>query len=86
MEPKVHENYIKASNLMFWALGLGFIGSLINGILADNGSAFFIGIFAMIFNLVFALLTRQGHSWIKIVLAVFYGLGLVRSEERRVVK
>lgn len=62
---------------MFWALALGFISTLINGAITGSGTVMFIGILAMLIGLVLALLTRQGYSWMKIVLTALNGIGLI---------
>jgi hypothetical protein len=77
MEPQIHENYIKSSNLQLWSMGLTFIITIIIGSTGSNGFAVLVGILSMIVAFVLALLTRQGYEWMKIVLTVLCGIALL---------
>lgn len=71
MENKIHPDYIKASNLIFWSVAIIVGGSLIAGTSID------IIIFSAIFYGVLGLLTRIGIKQIKTVMIVYLALDVI---------
>jgi hypothetical protein len=75
----VHQNYIKASDLMLITTGLGVINFLLIPETFSSGMAIFIGLFTLLFLLGLSLFIRKGISWIKYLLLVLAIPGIFLS-------
>jgi membrane-bound ClpP family serine protease len=77
MEKKVHENFIKSSNLIFITFGLGLINLFMTRSELVTGTHKAIAITTMLFILGLGYLVRQGFNWIKYLLLVLTIIGLI---------
>ncbi len=77
MEKKVHENFIKSSNLIFITFGLGLINLFMTRSELITGTHKAIAITTMLFILGLGYLVRQGFDWVKYLLLVLTILGLI---------
>lgn len=77
MEKKLHENFIKSSNLIFITFGLGLINLFMTTSELVTGTHKAIAITTMLFILGLGYLVRQGFGWVKYLPLVLTILGLI---------
>jgi hypothetical protein len=77
MKKQIHPNYIKSSNLIFGAVGLGLINFFFVGDLLNTGQNIAIAILTLVIIAGIGFLVRQGKDWVKSLLVVFMLFGAV---------
>lgn len=77
MEKKIHENFIKSSNLIFITFGLGLINLFLTRSELITGTHKAIAITTMLLVLGIGYLVRQGFDWVRYLLLVLTILGLI---------
>lgn len=76
MENQIHNNYIKASELIFISIGLGVVNIFLSPAVLTNSFSVFVAILIFLFMLGNTAFIRQGYRWAKILYIVLFVLGL----------
>jgi hypothetical protein len=77
MVKTVHENFIKSSNLFFISAGFGLINLFLTRSELVSTRLIAIAIISILFVVGLGYIIRQGFDWIKYILLVLAGFGLI---------